>query len=384
MPPGSPHVGALDSDASRWMRLAVELGWRRWGLTSPNPAVGAVVVREGRVVGAGFHRAAGCDHAEALALARAGTAARGADLYVTLEPCNHHGRTPPCTRAIVDAGVSRVFVGARDPNAEVAGGGNAWLRAQGVEVVEGIEAVACRQLARPFVTVHELGIPLVIVKLAATLDGRVGHPRRPRAPISGRAAREWVHRLRSRVDAVLVGAGTARLDRPSLSARPYGRLRGHQPLRVVVDSGLQTPADAPYAGPGAVVLAAKPSASDAKVRRFAARGTEVLTVPPDESGRVCLRCALRALAARGCHTVLCEGGPRLATALLRSGLAGSLAWVTAPWAAGSAWRAALGPGAAESLGAGALRDVRVWRTGDDAVIVGDLEVRPRACVHASN
>ena len=202
-----------------YMKLALNLAVKGRGYTSPNPMVGAVVVKDGRVVGSGYHQRVGGAHAEANALADAGKAAAGATLYVTLEPCNHTGRTPPCTRSIVNAGIKRVIVAMEDPNKDVAGGGNVFLRQQGIEVISGVCENQARRLNEAFIKYTTTHRPFVIVKCAATLDGRIATRSGDSKWISNEKSRAFVHRLRHAVDGILVGIDTVKKDNPSLTTR---------------------------------------------------------------------------------------------------------------------------------------------------------------------
>jgi diaminohydroxyphosphoribosylaminopyrimidine deaminase/5-amino-6-(5-phosphoribosylamino)uracil reductase len=350
----------------RFMRLALEEAWRGLGRTAPNPAVGAVLVRGGRVVGRGHHARAGGPHAEIVALRRAGARARGADLYTTLEPCDHHGRTPPCTLALIEAGVRRVFVGSRDPNPLVDGKGTARLRRAGIEVQVGPLQAECDALNAPWFRFVASGRPFVTLKLAATLDGRIATSRGDSRWVSGPAARAWVHGLRGRVDAVLVGRGTALADDPRLTSRPPGG-GGRDPLRVVLDTGLRLPA----------TLRLFRQRSKARTLVFhAARRPRALGPRVDLQrcgrgpGGLDLHEVLAALAARGVVHLLVEGGGAVAASLLAAGLVDRLALVLAPrvLGAGLSWSGATGP--ARMADALQVRDVTVERLGDDLLLQG--------------
>ena len=223
-----------------YMKLALRLAAKGAGWVSPNPMVGAVVVKDGQVVGRGYHRRVGAPHAEVEALRQAGDAARGADLYVTLEPCNHQGRTPPCTQAILAAGVRRVIIATLDPNPQVNGGGAEYLRSQGVEVEDGLLADEARRLNEAWFHYVNTGRPWVIAKAACSLDGKIATVAGESQWITGEAARAFGHRLRHRVDAILVGIDTVLADDPQLTTRlPRGRAK--DPIRVVLDSRLRLP-----------------------------------------------------------------------------------------------------------------------------------------------
>jgi len=305
------------ADDRRFMRLALRLARRGLGRTSPNPAVGAVVVAGGVVVGRGFHRRAGLPHAEVEALRAAGVRARGATVYVTLEPCAHHGRTPPCTEALVAAGVGRVVVGTDDPNPRVPGDGTGRLRAAGIEVVRGVLADECAALIAPFRKHVTSGLPWVTLKLAASLDGRIATVTGDARWITGEDSRRYAHRLRAEHDAILVGAETVRRDDPELTCRIRG---GRNPLRVVLDGRLRVPAQARVlttAGTAPTLVLTGRTAPAARLRRIAARGAEVVRLP-DVDGRLPWRGVLRALGRRGVMSVLVEGGAAVAAAALRA------------------------------------------------------------------
>lgn len=307
------------------MELALELAARGRGTTHPNPRVGAVVVAGGEIVGRGYHRAPGSPHAEVEALNEAGERARGATLYCTLEPCAHFGRTPPCTQAILQAGVARVVAALQDPNPLVNGQGLRELRAGGVEVdlLEGEPARRAEQLNAPFLKHQRTGLPFVTFKAAVSLDGKVAGAGGARRQISSEPSRELVRRMRSLADAVLIGAGTLRRDDPLLTVRACP---GRDPLRVVLTRGGRLPPAARLFATAAeaptLVLAAELSA--ARERALLAAGVQV------ERFDGTPRDALLRLAARGVLDVLLEGGPRLASALLADGLVDRVALFVAP------------------------------------------------------
>jgi diaminohydroxyphosphoribosylaminopyrimidine deaminase/5-amino-6-(5-phosphoribosylamino)uracil reductase len=367
------------------MARAVALAEGGRGATSPNPMVGAVLVRDGRVVGEGFHQAAGRAHAEAAALAAAGAAAAGATCYVTLEPCAHHGRTPPCADALVAAGVARVVAAVADPDPRVDGAGLARLRAAGVEVVTGVGAAAAATQNAAYLTHRRLGRPRVTLKAAASLDGKVAAPDGTSQWITGPAARADGHRLRAEADAVLVGAGTALADDPRLTVRLPGHA-GRQPLRVLADAaGRVGPGGHLFDGEAPTLVATTPAAPGAAVDAWKAAGAEVLicragTVGGGSGGapgappvgpRVDLHDLLRALAARGVLELLVEGGPTLQASLWAAGLADRLVWYLAPLAIGGAGAPGLlgGAGAATLADARRLRLASVDRLGDDLRLI---------------
>jgi diaminohydroxyphosphoribosylaminopyrimidine deaminase/5-amino-6-(5-phosphoribosylamino)uracil reductase len=359
----------------RAMRLALDRARRVRGRTWPNPPVGAVVYRGERILGGGATRPAGGPHAEVVALEAArrrhgARALRGASLAVTLEPCSHSGRTGPCTRAVLDAGVGRVFVGHRDPSPHAAGRGLRRLRAAGLEVRTGVLEAACRQQHRGFLSVVERGRPFVGLKLAASLDGRIATRNGDSRWISGPAARAWVHRLRAASDALAVGVGTARADDPALSARRAGRIV-QRPARVVFDTRLRlSPAARLLDGtaPVFVVCGVRPPA--ARRRLLEAAGARLLPVRT-AGGRVHLATALRRLAREGLTELLVEGGGALAGSLLRAGLVDELHWFVSPKLVGGDGVAALGPlGVARLVDAPLLASPRIRRLGEDVCISG--------------
>jgi diaminohydroxyphosphoribosylaminopyrimidine deaminase/5-amino-6-(5-phosphoribosylamino)uracil reductase len=366
---------SLDPEAA--MRLALREARRAAGRTFPNPAVGAVVFRGGRVLGRGFTRPPGGPHAEVVALEAARRRVgerglRGAELAVTLEPCCFSGRTGPCTKEIVAAGIGRVFVGARDPHPRVRGRGVADLRAAGVRVETGVLEAACREHHRGFCSVHERGRPFLTLKLAATLDGRIATARGESRWISSPRARALVQRWRAGSDAILVGSGTVLADDPELAARRGGRVV-HRPVRVVVDSALRVGSAARLVREARVartwiLCAPRPPAR----RRARLEAAGVRLVPVARRGaKLDLRRALATLAGEGITTVLCEGGAGLAAALLRGGLVDELHWFVAPKLLGGDGRAALGPIGAERLGrALVLARAEVRRLGQDLYVSG--------------
>ena len=325
------------SDDLRFMRRVLALARRGRGRTSPNPMVGSVIVCEGAIVGEGYHHAVGRPHAEIEALRDAGEQSRGATVYVNLEPCCHTGRTGPCSRALVAAGVARVVVGMRDPNPLVSGGGIAELEAAGVDVEVGVLEDECRALNEGFVRLVTARRPFVTLKLAATLDGRLASSTGDSKWITGPASRARVHRMRAEVDGVAVGAGTALADNPQLTARTRsGGLRRRQPARVVFDGELALAQRHPSAlleGPGGrvLVVAADGGHLAPQAVDLEARGATVLRVPAGgQPGTVDMVEALLALGREGLASLLVEGGSGVGTALLRAGLVDRLAVFLAP------------------------------------------------------
>lgn len=356
------------------MDRALAVAARGIGLTAPNPVVGAVLVRDNAVVGEGGHLRAGAPHAEAVALAAAGARARGATCYVTLEPCAHHGRTPPCANALIAAGVSRVVVACGDPNPLVDGRGLARLRSAGIEVTIGVREAEARALNRGFFCFVTRGRPHVTLKSALTLDGKIAGADGTSRWITGEAARAEAHRMRFAADAVLVGIGTVLQDDPELTVRLPG-LPAKEPLRVVADSRLRTPLRARLLGagdPSRVVVACVEPAPAEPAARLRARGVRVLPLPGD-GGRLDLRALLVALARLDVMAVLAEGGAELGGALVDEGLVDRVAFFVAPRLLGG--RSAPGPigGSGRALKeALSVVGVTVRRLGEDVLLEGDV------------
>lgn len=357
------------------MRRALELAARARGLTSPNPMVGAVVVsREGVVVGEAFHRRAGEPHAEIEALAHAGARARGATLYVTLEPCNHHGRTPPCAPAVAASGVARVVYAMRDPNPLVDGGGAAHLRAAGIVVDAELLREDAERLNRAFVTAMRRGRPHVTLKAAMTADGKIADIAGTSRWISGEAARAEAHRLRAESDAIVVGVTTVLRDDPALTVRldrPWPR----EPYRVVLDAAARTPADAQILRAGTPARALVVVAADAPERRarmlVQAGATLVRLAAP--GGRIDIHALLAWLHAREARAVLVEGGAEANGAFLDAGVVDRVALFIAPLLLGG--RAAtptIGGAGRELKSALRLGPLEVRHIGDDVLIEADV------------
>lgn len=364
-----------DARDAAFLEMAYGLAAKGRGLTSPNPTVGAVVVRAGRVVGWGYHERAGGPHAEILALGRAGDRARGATLYVTLEPCVHWGRTPPCIDAVRASGVRRVVVSARDPNPRVDGRGIARLRRSGIEVSAGLFAERHAKLNAfhtKFITRH---IPWVTLKAALAADGKIAAAGGDSRWITSVAARDEVHLLRGEYDAILVGIGTALRDDPRLTVRHAAW--GRRPLRrVVLDSRLRLPLEARLlASPaaGRPLIFAGPGADAKKAESLRRKGAEVVAVGETGTG-LDLGEILLELGKRDIVSVLIEGGGRVFTSFLSGGLADGICLMISPRLVGGAAAPGLweGGGAARISKALSLRDVRVFRTGPDIVLEGYL------------
>ncbi|MCP4038426.1 MAG: bifunctional diaminohydroxyphosphoribosylaminopyrimidine deaminase/5-amino-6-(5-phosphoribosylamino)uracil reductase RibD [bacterium] len=367
------------------MKIALTKARPSLGRTFPNPAVGAVVFRGDRVLGRGVTRPPPGAHAEVAAIEAARRrggprALRGASLAVTLEPCCFTGRTGPCTDAVIEAGIRRVFVGSIDPHARVHGRGIAKLRRAGIEVEVGVREAECRELHRGFFSLCERGRPFVTLKLATTLDGRIATAAGESRWITGEPARAWVHAMRARSDAVMVGSQTALVDDPELSARRNGRVV-HHPVRVVVDSGLRLAASArlyrglvPSGGKPAPdfrtwVLCRARAPGRAQIR---ATGAQLIDVPA-RGRHLDLAAALERLGERGLTSLFVEGGGGLAAALLHANRVDEIHWIQAPKLIGGDGRAALGPLRLERLrDAIELGEMRVRRRGADLHITARI------------
>jgi diaminohydroxyphosphoribosylaminopyrimidine deaminase/5-amino-6-(5-phosphoribosylamino)uracil reductase len=312
-----------------FMRLALELAKKGLGRTAPNPCVGAVIIRDGQIVGSGWHRKAGTPHAEVHAINEAGAACAGATLYVTLEPCNHTGRTPPCSRAVLAAGIARVVVGMADPN-PVAAGGAAFLRSQGITVDMEILEEECRQLNRPFLKHSSTGLPWVMLKAGMSLDGRISRVRGQGGPITGPESQRRTHELRDQLDAILIGIGTALIDNPALTCRIEN---GRDPLRIVLDSQLRLPPEAKMLrqqSDAQTWIFCSYAASTEKQRLLEAAGAVIHQTDADENGQLDLKQMLRRIGKSGLSSVLVEGGAAVHGAFLQAGLADEACLFIAP------------------------------------------------------
>lgn len=320
------------------MRAALAVAARGLGNTWPNPAVGCVLVKDGQVLARGWTQPGGRPHAEVEALARAGEAARGATAYVTLEPCSHTGRTPPCCDALIRAGVARVVCAMRDPDPRVDGRGFARLRQAGIEVLEGVLEPEARRFQAGFIRRVSEGLPLVTLKLATTLDGRIATAQGESRWITGPAARRAVHAARAAHDVVLVGSGTVLADDPELTVRGLGL---PSPARVVFDARLRTPLGSRLVAGARDVptwIVTGPGHRPDALAPYIAAGIEIITVPARAP-----RAALQALAQRGVTRVFCEGGAGLAAGLLREGLVQRLLWFQAGGVLGAEGLPGVGP-----------------------------------------
>lgn len=364
----------MTSPTAQFMQRAIELARRGLGRTAPNPPVGAVLVSGGKIVGEGFHPAAGQPHAEVFALHDAGDLARGADLYVTLEPCCHQGRTGPCTEAVIAAGVARVFVGTQDPNPQVAGQGIKRLREAGVEVVCDLCKSECQQLIAPFAKHITGGLPYVVFKAAMTLDGQTATANGDSQWISCAASRELVHQLRNQVDGIMVGSGTVKADDPRLTTRLDSDHR--DPVRIVFDGKLETSPQAKVYSQKSDARAILVTASDhgeAALQPYRSGGVEIIQVAR-HAGALDLSAALAALGKRQLHYLLLEGGSVLGGAMLRAGLVDRVMVFVAPKLLGGTGRGLLaGTGVASMSEALALMNLRVRQIDTDILIEGEMQ-----------
>jgi diaminohydroxyphosphoribosylaminopyrimidine deaminase / 5-amino-6-(5-phosphoribosylamino)uracil reductase len=355
-----------------YMRLALRLAARASGRTSPNPQVGAVIVREGRIVGKGYHQRAGAPHAEINALADAGSQASGADLYINLEPCSHYGRTPPCAHALIESGIRKVFVGMLDPNPLVNGKGVTVLRDAGLSVRTGILEEQCRKLNEFFIKFITTKLPFVILKAAASLDGRIAAKGGEARWITNEDSRQYVHRLRNQVDAVLVGIGTVSKDDPQLTTR-LKRGKGKDAIRVIIDSTLKIRLDARVLNlrsHAPTIIATTPRASRKKIKEIEQHGGRVMVIPSRKE--VDLGLLLRELGNEEVTSVLIEGGTRINTSALGAGIVDKVILFYAPRIMGGR-RAPLmvtGEGVSRVEDALLLHRVRTRKFGDDVMIEG--------------
>ncbi|WP_159980277.1 bifunctional diaminohydroxyphosphoribosylaminopyrimidine deaminase/5-amino-6-(5-phosphoribosylamino)uracil reductase RibD [Roseobacter cerasinus] len=355
----------MSADA-RYMALAMSLGRRGLGRTWPNPAVGCVIVRDSRVVGRGWTQPGGRPHAETEALAQAGAAARGADVYVTLEPCSHHGKTPPCAQALIDAGVARVVIAASDPDPRVSGQGVDMLKAAGLVVEAGLMADLALQDNAGFFARVELDRPFVTLKLASSFDGRIATATGESQWITGPAARRWVHALRARHDAVMVGGGTARKDDPSLTVRGLGT--SWQPARVVISRRLDLPLMSTLARTAKdvpVILSHGHDADATLVQTWQDIGAVLLPCAAS-GGQLDPADVLRQLAGHGLTRVFCEGGSALAASLIEADLVDELVGFTAGLAIGAEGLPSIG-----ALGLSHLQDAPRFALAESRTIGGD-------------
>jgi diaminohydroxyphosphoribosylaminopyrimidine deaminase/5-amino-6-(5-phosphoribosylamino)uracil reductase len=359
----------------QFMRRALDLAVKGAGFVSPNPMVGAVVVKDGQVIGQGYHQSVGGPHAEVHALDAAGSSARGATLYVTLEPCNHFGRTPPCTQKIMEAGIRRVVVAMADPDPTVKGGGNGYLASQGIEVECGVCEQSARQLNESFIKFKTTGRPFVILKMAATLDGRIATRTGDARWVTGEAARSRVHEMRHAMDAIMVGIGTVEADDPRLTAR-LANGRGIDPVRIILDTNLKLRPKARIltsASTAATYVACAPHADQQKKKRLIEKGAKILEIPLRDA-YIDLTQLMQRLGTMGITSVLVEGGGQVATGALNSDIVDKVALFYAPKLLVSDQGVPMcrGQGPEKMTEALALKNIEVSRIGEDILVEGYL------------
>lgn len=359
----------------KYMEQALAIAQYATGRTSPNPMVGAVIVRNGRVVGQGWHRQAGTPHAEVNALQQAGELARGATMYVTLEPCSHHGRTGPCSEAVIAAGIKKVIVAMTDPNPLVAGKGIGQLRDAGIEVVEGVLAEQSAKMNEVFIKWISTKIPFVVLKSAMSLDGKIAAHTGHSQWITGSKSREVVHQLRDRYDAILVGIGTVLADNPSLTTRL--QTPGKNPLRIIVDSKARIPLDAQVIKDGLpTVLAVTAEAPQDKLDALQACGITIVTTEAKQ-GRVDLPQLFKILGQQGITSILVEGGASINASLLAENMVDKIKWFIAPKIIGgiNAPGPVGGMGVTDVNHATLFEDIKMESIGEDILISAYLRNR---------
>jgi len=363
-----------------FMKQALDLAARGMGHTSPNPMVGAVVVRGGKIVGRGYHHAAGEPHAEVNAIDDAGALAENATIYVTLEPCNHFGRTPPCTQKILEAGIKTVIVAMEDPNPEVRGGGMKYLQENGVKVVGGVCEAEARQLNEVFITYVNTQKPFVIVKCAATLDGQIATRTGDSKWVTGESARMHVHDVRHAVDAIMVGIGTVKQDDPSLTTRLEDR-RGRDPKRIILDTRLSISPDARLFHQSSdaatiIVTGDIPEEAGYKKRLAAVEKTGASVVPvPLKNKEIDLAALMVKLGGMGITSLLIEGGAQVIASSFAAGIVDKAMFFYAPKLLGGSDGVPIcsGKGAGLMKDCIMLQDVRMERFGEDFLIEGYIK-----------
>ena len=358
---------SLSSD-EKYMRQALRLARRGLGKTSPNPMVGAVIVKEGRIIGQGYHQSFGGDHAEIDALKSATEDVSGATMYVTLEPCRHWGKTPPCTDAIIKNRIGKVVIGMLDPFPEMRGKSVEILTQHGIETGVGILGKECRSLNEAYLKYIITGMPFVTVKFAQTLDGRIATAQGSSRWISSTESLKLAHKLRAHHDAIMVGVGTVLADNPELTVR---LVKGRNPTRVILDSRLRIPLNAKVLADqekARTLVATTPAADKAKLAALRRMGIEVLTVPPDAHGKVDLTQLLKTLGQRQISSLLVEGGAETITSFLRLHLADKIIAIIAPKILGKGTDAVGELNITDVSKALKLSFERVYRSGEDIVV----------------
>jgi diaminohydroxyphosphoribosylaminopyrimidine deaminase/5-amino-6-(5-phosphoribosylamino)uracil reductase len=359
-------------DDERWMKRALRLAEKGRGRTSPNPMVGAILVKDGKLVGEGYHAKAGEAHAEIVALQQAKEEARGSILYLNLEPCTHYGRTPPCAPQVIESGVKRVVIGMEDPNPLVKGKGIEMLRKAGLHLDVGILEKECQRLNEAFCKYILKKEPFVILKVAGTLDGKLATRNGDSKWISGEASRRFVHKLRDQVDGVLVGIGTVLKDNPQLTARIRG---GKDPYRIVLDSRLKIPEEAKVIGisPSNAIIATTELAPKDKIEKLEKRGVRILILDSQE-GKIPLKSCLSKLGEIGMMSLLVEGGSQVNGSFLDEGLIDKLLLFLSPKLIGDHQALGIfgGRGASRLEEAVSLKEMKTRRIGEDILLEGYL------------
>lgn len=353
------------------MKRALRLAAKARGMTSPNPMVGALIVKEGEIISEGFHRKTGTPHAEALAIGRAGENAVGSTLYVTLEPCCHtEKRTPPCTKAVINAGIKKVIIGMIDPNPKVSGKGISELQKAGIETTSGILEAEAKKLNESYIKYITTGKPLVILKVAMTLDGKIATPKGQSRWITSEKSRRMVHRLRSSIDAVMTAIGTVKADDPQLTARIKG---GRNPLRIIIDPDLEIPLNSKVLQvPPETTIIARKSAAEKKKKILLNRGVQIIEYKGE---KVNLQWLMKKLGEKEITSVLIEGGSSLNAHALKEGIVDKVMFFIAPKIIGGkeSFPAVGGESFRRLEEAYRLKDVKIKRVGEDILIEGYIE-----------
>ena len=363
----------MDAAHIAFMQRTLKLARQAKGRTSPNPLVGAVIVKDGKIIGEGYHQKAGTPHAEIHALNAAGENAKGATLYTTLEPCCHWGRTPPCTEALMRAGITDVYIAAVDPNPSVAGKGARQLEKAGISIHVGV----CKQEAEKLNEVHtkyiQTGLPFVILKVAMSLDGKIATTTGESQWITSEASRQRGHEIRDEVDAILVGRGTVERDNPALTTRLQGNRQGQDAIRIVMDSRARTPTDARIfnaESSAGVIVAVTPEAPSENVEALENSGAEVITVP-EANGSVCFTSLMEILGKREITSILIEGGGEINASAIAAGIVDKVMCFVAPIIIGG--RNAPGPiggvGVSSLADVPRLQEVRITQILDSDVLI---------------
>lgn len=360
----------------KYMRRALELAENGAGFTNPNPLVGAVIVRDGRIIGEGYHPVYGGNHAEVEALLNAGTDVSGATMYVTLEPCAHYGKTPPCVDAIIQKNIKKVVIGLKDPNPLVSGRGIEILGANGIEVVTGVLEKECQKINEVFLKYITTGRPFCILKAAMTLDGKIASVSGDSKWITNELSRQYVHKLRHRVSAIMVGIGTVLVDDPSLTARIQNR-EAKDPTRIIVDSSARIPLNAKVLhleSSVKTIIATTEKADKNKLRILREMGAEII-ITQVKSGGVDLKSLMEELGDRKIDSVLLEGGSDLNYSALEEGIVDKINMFIAPkMIGGSKAKTPIGGlGKASMAEAIAIQNIEIYRFGDDMMIEGYVE-----------